>query len=241
MARTFTPQDFVSIPRGDASRTHTLILQVVAHTRGVEAALNAQGLALPTFLLRALARLEAAAEALYQELGKAPPPPGADRKGADLALDHAWGALKAGIDAWLALPTSTQPKMRELQDAVRTLLQQVFPDGLRFLAEDYYTEYNHSSTKLDLLAGKEATLLLTRLSFDGMVDVIHDAHRAYAEALGLTDTVTATPSPELREKLDAATATLREYIVKVVAWSDPEEPGSAALSETLLTPMTQWP
>lgn len=241
MARTFSPQVFVNVPRGDAGRTHTLILQAVNHARVVQANLAHEGHAMPPLILRALDRLELLAADLYRALSTEPDPPGADRKGADQALDHAWGAFKAALDAWLVLPTANQPRMRELQDAVRSLIQEVFPDGLRFLAEDYYTEYHESSKKLDLLARKETTLLLTRLSLDGMVDVIQDAHQTYAEALGLSNTVPAPTVPAVREKLEAANASLREYIVKVVAWSDPLEPGSAELSETLLTPMTQWP
>jgi hypothetical protein len=81
---------------------------------------------------------------------------------------------------------------------------------------------------------------ITRIGALALVDAIKDAQDAYGKALGVTTSKPPETSPELRAKRDAALDALKEYIVKVVAWADPLEPGSEALSEALLAPIEAW-
>ena len=66
-----------------------------------------------------------------------------------------------------------------------------------------------------------------------------DTDLQYGEVMGIT-TPKTEEVPEVRERFTKLRAAIRDYVIKTVAYADPEVPGSAALSEELLYPLTNW-
>lgn len=235
MSRSFTLADLVSLPVVDAYRMLNLCTQLIASAR----ALLGRGEVVPEGLVRSLARLESAHQALFATLSASPGAAPPDTKGADQDLDHAWGSLHAVIRGYADMPAKSAAAAALKADA-QALLALLFPTGLAFLKEDYLTEHAQSGAKLALLAAEERAPVLHRLGLGPMLLNLNAAQEAYGAALGLTAPITPPPSPQVREKLDALRHASRDFLVRAVAVNDPEIPGSAELSAALLQPATTW-
>lgn len=232
----YTAQSIVNLPRLSAADTQVLVTELLTVATGQEQALSSSNQTFPTSISRAKTRLTTA----YQELAIALVPiPAADsqvKKSADLILDRAWSALHDLVTAWTKLP---EP-LNQYTDKVASLDALIFSEGLAFLNLDFKSEWQQSQSRLDAIAaqGHQQTLAL----IGGLVFLEHirRAHADYGQVLGITAVKTEENSPAVREKMYATQNALRDYINKVVAWADPEEPGSEALAEALLAPVCAW-
>ena len=235
MPRSFALTDLVSLPPVDAYRMLNLCTQLIASAR----ALPPGGPGLPESVVRSLARLESAHQALFVVLSASPAAAPPDTRGADLDVDHAWSSLHAVIRGYADMPAKNAAAAA-LKAEAQALLTLIFPTGLAFLKEDYLTEHAQSGTKLALLEAEERAPVIHRLGLGPMLRNLMEAQAAYGAALGLVEPVPQAPSPQVREKLDALRHASRDFLVRAVAVNDPEIPGSAELSAALLQPATTW-
>jgi hypothetical protein len=72
-----------------------------------------------------------------------------------------------------------------------------------------------------------------------LLDQLLTAHQAYGQSLGIT-AEGQDPNVGLREPLLAFNRYLRAYVVAVTAHTDPDDPTSGALADTLLAPLHRW-
>lgn len=72
------------------------------------------------------------------------------------------------------------------------------------------------------------------------MDTLKAAHEAYGVALGITQPIQTEFDPKLRQNRLNVISAMKVYAFKVLAYADPEEPGSETLCSTLLRPLTLW-
>jgi len=233
MARTYTIQDMVALPK--LSSSDAVVLATQLGTAFVELErLATQSAPLPQNLQRAFARMEAARETLEAALAPIPYNSQAARA-ADGALDDAWGACSDWLTGWARLPLSRQPLANEIAELHRTL----FGDGLRFLLLAYRNQWQESKSRLEILNQEPNRAILARLGGEAFLSHLLEAQSAYGEALGITTPVLVTP-PEIREYLAALQLALKDYVLKVQATIEPDDSSTAERAETLLNPLLTW-
>ncbi|MFS8069478.1 MAG: hypothetical protein ACMG6S_24200, partial [Byssovorax sp.] len=69
---------------------------------------------------------------------------------------------------------------------------------------------------------------------------ITEAQEAYGRALNITVPVEVEATGEVRARLVAALAAVRDYVNRVAAYAEPDVPGSDELAEALLLPLSVW-
>ena len=65
-------------------------------------------------------------------------------------------------------------------------------------------------------------------------------HATYGAAAGVTQVAPEIDAPKVRAALDALTAAMRRYVVRVASSVDESSPRSEARAEALLKPITTW-
>jgi hypothetical protein len=235
MARIYTPQVLLILPRLNAPYSYILC------TRMVTAASSQQdaGQVLPDFLLRPLARLTSATQALGLALQLEPPGEASATREADAAFDDAWGGLYDFLSACLKL----RPGLNPDPAGTRALMDFLFPEGTSFLTKKYLEEWQESQARLDALfdpANKSYLDTLATLGGQLQLTNVQQAHAELGQVLGITTVLPAQPSSRVRETMLEALDKLRVYACKVVAWPDPDVDGSQALADALIEPLASW-
>ena len=155
-------------------------------------------------------------------------------RAADRALDDAWAAFQSWLLGWIQLPEVAHARVPEAKALYRSL----FPKGLQFTTLDFKDEWTQSQKRIDLIF--EHTL-------DGLVDALGGrpfltnlvaAHRAYGEALHITESGTG-PEPDalVRRALQETRIAIRDYVVQVAAMIRREDINSIAEAARLLGPV----
>jgi hypothetical protein len=230
MAREISIGKMVSLPRLNGSSALALAEQLLTMAE------SRKGEGLPTFIERPRARLETAKSALKEQLKPQEEADSSAKTAADRAVDDAWRSLSGWTGAMAGMPDGSF----EGQDRIRALHAMLFGEGLSFIALSFREEWTQSETRLKAIADSGYEGLIEGLGGAPFLKNLKDAHNRYGEALGIKAPVAAEEAPEVRENLDRLTSRMKEYVVKVAAWADPEEPGSPALTDALLTPLVQW-
>lgn len=226
MSRSFDAQSIIVLPRLDAASAVALGTALGAAARG-------QHLAKPVHA--ALEALLHKTEALEQVISSthAAPPAAADRVQADLAEDAAFGALFDWLNGWARLPGAPEAEQ------ARSVLT-AFPDGLAFTQLKYPLEWADADALLKKLDSDHAGAIAA-LGGQRMLDVLRRTHAAYGKALGVTKAAAPPPAPiNLRAPLDACTATIRRYVLKVAGQVDEADSATVALRDALLAPLSNW-
>ena len=228
--RSFTPDDLVVLPRLDAN-------EAVALASSLATAAEAEG-PLPAALTATLAKVTEAAAALTGELGPASVNTGRPDLGvADRAEDNAVGALEEFLSAWSRLPSDVEGAAVAVN-----LYATLFGDaGLGFLklkaraewaqVEARLKQFDHDRSLASNLASLGGTPFLTHL---------RAVHADYGVAAGVTQVAAPIDAPKVRAALDALTAAMRRYVVRVASSVDESSPRSEARAEALLKPITAW-
>jgi len=164
---------------------------------------------------------------------------------ADRSLDACWTALHDWLAAFAKLPEGIAA-----QAEASALLTQIFPDGLSFILLPYEGEWEHSERRLAQLidasggaaAPPEMGDRVRKLGGGVLVEAIAAAHAAYGKALGLPRPPgeRAGGAPGVAAALDAFTATLRLYAVKVTGHVEIDDPKTAELASLLLGPLLNY-
>lgn len=230
MAREYIIQDLISLPRLNGSAAVALAeqLSTIADAE--------QGAGLPLLVERPLGRLRSAILALKEELE----PELEDNSGAKVAADRnedrAWRSLSDWVGSLAGMPDGSFPEL----DQVRSLHSLAFSEGLSFLVLPYIEEWTQSETRLNLIAEEGYEPLIVKLGGTPLLDNLKAAHKHYGEVLGITSPVTAQESSALQKRLRQLISDMKEYVFKVIALAETDEPGSEALSAALLLPLTAW-
>ncbi|MFO0762163.1 MAG: hypothetical protein U0359_37335 [Byssovorax sp.] len=156
----------------------------------------------------------------------------------DEGLDLCWTALFEWLTGFSKLPDGT-PQAEE----ARTLLAELFPEGLGFLRLPYEIEWSESEGRLLRIAEEPLGDRIRALGGQPFLDALGAAHRDYGKVLGLRRKA-AGKAPavhaSVQEALAAFTAALRAYAVRVTAQVEVEEAETATLANALLEPLLTW-
>jgi hypothetical protein len=235
MARTFTADDFVSLPR------NLSVPAALALGASLESAAEAAG-PLPATLAKSRQRLQGALASLKgaaTSAGRGPDAPyGPEAIAADTNLDACWSALHGLASAWLRLPLAESDPART---AARRALELLFPEGLRFTQLAYALEWAESERRLERLQAEKLEEPLHLLGAERFVRALRDAHEQYGKVLGITEAKAATkPDGSLLPLLQGFASALRTYVLKVSAHVEDDDESSRALAATLLAPLAAW-
>ncbi|MEZ4301835.1 MAG: hypothetical protein R3B70_43270 [Polyangiaceae bacterium] len=154
---------------------------------------------------------------------------------ADRAIDNAWEATFLWLSAFCRLPDAASAHI----PAARTLFAQIFPDGTAFTRLPYKVQFAESQARLDAIANEGHEETFAVLGGSAFLAELYRTHKAYEAAL--KPLLELDDDPRNRhEELAAAMSALRQYVSRVVSFSDPDLAGSEALSNALLAPLSRW-
>lgn len=229
--RDFSPKSLIVLPRLSAAQTVILITMVIA---AAETFVQKSG-PLPLSIERPRKRLVTALAALGALVS---PDSDADSPVAvaiDRRLDRAWSALMDFLSAWQKIPSSKHPN----PERGAHLFDLLFAKGLAFTKIRFRLQWQESQARLEAVDRENHEATIVQLGGKVFLDEVREAHAAYGKVLGVTE-----PAPEedvkIRTLMEAAQDMLRDYLAKVEAYADPEEPGSAELAEALAEPVRSW-
>ncbi|WP_437478983.1 hypothetical protein WME75_31755 [Sorangium sp. So ce1014] len=237
MARSFTSQDLVALPRLNAAESVVLATELITVADARERRLKPKKL--PEAIGRSKGRLVAAVatlEALTRPQGGDPVETKTKPK-ADRLLDGAWSATFDWLGGWCKLPPERNPSLDEAKDLFKIL----YPDGLSFTRLPYKLEWKESKARLDALRGARHDRTFKKLGGEGFLAHLEEAHEAYGRALHITaPKPESAPTGDVRAAFMATLAGLRDYATRVAAHADPDVPGSEEVSAALLEPLAAW-
>jgi len=237
MSTSYTAQEFVSLPVLNARSTAVVMTELFTAADAQSQQLAREDQCLPTSISRALGRMRSCYSALEAVLlPYLPATDPQDAREADLKLDRAWSALNDLLAAWGKLEAPFNPD----PDGVAALKKLLFVDGLSFILVDYKSQWQESDSRLTALNTSVYQETLSRLGGMPLLENLRQAQDRYGLTLGITQVKVPENTPAVGEKRVDAHAALRDYVTKVVAWIDPEEPGSEALADALLAPLVAW-
>lgn len=232
MARTFrsySAASLVQLPRLDKSSAQALGTQTITVARGKE---------LPFGVKDALEALDSALQNLNQTAVLRLPILAEDAnlaRAKDSQIDAAWSGIYSFLEGWAKHSWLPQAEV------ATNLLNQIFPDGLRFLQLPFKLEWAESNTRIVLIGGAQLDSAFQGLGGGPLLESLRLAHKEYGEALGITEWVeTTTETASLREAMDLLVDALRDYVVKVSASVSKRDPKTAELADQLLAPIVQW-
>ncbi|WP_437934279.1 hypothetical protein [Sorangium sp. So ce341] len=236
MARSFTSQDLIALPRLSSAEAVVLATQLLTTADVRQKELKQREL--PPSIRRSKGRLEAALRTL--EAVTRPQGAAAGTKSkviADRAVDNAWSAALDWVSAWCKLPPERNPHREE----VLQLHELVFKDRLNFTKLPYKVQWKESKDRLDAIAAGRHDKTFKKLGGEVFLTHLQEAHEAYGRALHITaPKPEEAPAADVRGALQAVLAAIRDYATRAAAHADPDEPGSEALSAALLEPLATW-
>jgi len=191
----------------------------------------------PALARGAHARLKRAVTALGAALAAVAPKQGYSPEAvrADTTLDACCSALFHWLDGWARLPEAPEAA------SASAVLKDIFPKGLDFTQLVYPDQWAESESRLQRIVKLGHDKTVRALGGTAILERLQSAHKAYGLVLGIT---TAPEAPERNEAarrapLDAVLDALREYVLKVAAQAEKDDPASEALRDRLLAPLTE--
>lgn len=225
--RSYDAQDIISLPPLSATGA-------VALGQGLLTAAKAQT-KLPELISTRLSAFELAHTAVTQAVTKKPQQPSDPlrTRTADQQEDRAWGAFHDWLNAWSRLQ---HPEA----DQARAMYAVLFPTRLKFTRLPYQLEWAEAETRLNRIASDNFDPEIEKLGGKLLIQQVRDAHTAYGEALGITAEGQDPNAIAIREPLQAFTTALRAYVLAVAAHTDPNDPTSVSVTNSLLAPLHKW-
>jgi hypothetical protein len=221
--------DLIQLPRLNAPEAAGLLGEMLSAASSVGP--------LPAGIERSRQRLGAAYAALEGAItGVSVRAGDVDRqREADRAIDNAWEATHLWLSGFCKLPVDANAHV----PSARALFSQIFPDGVSFTKLPYRVQFSESQARLDSIANEGHEETFAVLGGSSFLAELYRTHKGYEEALRpllALDEDTKTRNEELAAALQA----LRQYVSRVVSFSDPGISGSEALSNALLAPLSRW-
>lgn len=220
----------VSLPMTNADELLSLVTTMLTIAREVD---------IPS-ARKARARLEAAGAELGRLLGeqlKASGQPVAQgsRKAIDVAADRLWSAFEAWLDGWARIDDG-DPLAARAEELYRV----IFGAGLGFLTVRMPVQWAESQKRLDVLLAAEVRALVEALGGARFLQRLPVVHAEYGAAIGITRVAAPPPSPvRVAEAFEQARNTLRDYLAKVTASVEPDEPETEAAARRVLQPLME--
>jgi hypothetical protein len=234
VARTYTSKDLIQLPRLSGREVLVLVAQLETTLSAVKK--ESKPKALPATLVRSMARLKEAAAGLAAGLSPQAEGDTMAKRRADQVLDSAWSALYSWLSGWCLLPEGVNPRLAQAC-ALRDLL---FAGGLGFTQFRYKVQWQESEARLAAIDEHGYDEVIKKLGGAAFLDHLRAAHRTYGEVLHITRPLPQRTDTDIRTRLLATLDAVRDYATRVAAVADPDEPGSAELSDALLRPLTAW-
>ncbi len=221
--------DLIQLPRLTAAEAAGLLGELL------HAAANVGPL--PAGIERSRQRVATAYAALERAItGIAVGAADADRqREADRAIDNAWEAAFLWLSGFCKLPEAANSHVT----AAHALFAQIFPDGITFTRLPYKVQFAESQARLDSIANEGHEETFAVLGGSSFLAELYRTHKAYEEALKPLLEIDDDPRNR-NEELAAALPALRQYVSRVVSYSDPGLAGSEALANALLAPLARW-
>ena len=230
MSRDTSIKSVVRLPRTTKISLVALAWQMLC------AASAAVGDGLPLFIERARKRLSDRLEAFKSVAQRRELREPCTKVQLSRSLSVAWGALSAWIVGMIGMPEEGAPPDLPV---LRTLHTLIFADGLMFLKSTYREKWLQSEERLKAVDA-EYKQAINNCGGAAFLAPLREAHQSFGDQLGFTAPLEADDTPEARKHFEDLSLALRTYICKVIAYADPEEPGSEELTQTLLVPLAQW-
>jgi hypothetical protein len=225
--RSYDAQDIISLP--PLSATGAVALGQALLTAG-----KAQT-KLPELVSARMSALDLAHTAVSQALTQKPQLPSDPQRtrSADQQEDRAWGAFHDWLNAWSRLQHPDA-------DQARAMYAVLFPTRLKFTKLPYQLEWAEAETRLNRIASDHFDPEIEKLGGKLLIQQVRDSHAAYGEALGITAEGQDPNGVAIREPLQTFTSALRAYVLAVAAHTDPNDPTSVSVTNSLLAPLQKW-
>ena len=225
-------RDFITLPPLGEAGTLTLIDELEAVLKSTSSA--------PEDVVAAMQRLLEASATLQKDIAtreRAGSSADPRARAADRAVDDAWGAFQHWLLGWTRLPEGAHPLLAD----ARGIYAALFPKGLQFLMLDFKDQWNESKQRLDHLREGDLESIVTQLGGEAFLEVLHECHLKYGEALQITARRGGGP-PEadalVRHSLDASHMALREYVAQVAVTVRRTHQDSIERARVLLLPLS---
>lgn len=235
MTRELTVENAITLPRLDATSAVALGQEILLTGKQIKT--------LPKFISNTFARLEtdhqALQKAMQASLGAGNSINTNQAREADRAEDNAVAALFDFLAAWARLPET----LTESSDA-NHLIRVLFPQGLKFLNLSYKLEWAEVEARLARIKQDKLDEIIKQLGGAPFLKHLQTVHATYGQVLGMTSLKAneedLTTTAVVREPFQRFLATLRSYVLKVLAYQDETQPDTFELSEQLLRPINEW-
>jgi len=234
MSRSFTAQDLIQLPRIGAAEAVVLVTQLL--TAAATEAKAAEGSSLPPPIERSRQRLIVANVALNEVVAPQVTGDTQVKRKADRWIDSAWSAGYDWLSGWCKLPPAKNPHL----PAAQALMALIYPDALAFTKLPYRVEWQQSKSRLEAIAREGHEKTFEHLGGKAFLANIIEAQEGYGVALNITVPAAFEATGEVRIKLTAALAAVRDYVNRVGAYAEPDVPGSEELATALLLPLSVW-
>jgi hypothetical protein len=143
-----------------------------------------------------------------------------EKRQADIAIDNAWSALHARLEAYASLPAPHWPRASRAAE----LLASLFPDGLSFLSLPYSDEWAEGEKRLERITHAGLARDLDELAGMEFLAEVKRAQQRYGEVLALRKPSDRKLPGDLTDPLRALGRAVSNYALQVIATND----GSAA-------------
>lgn len=133
----------------------------------------------------------------------------------DMAADNAWSCSHGRLETYTHLPADSYPRAAR----ARALLDQLFPEGLRFTQLEYGAQWVEAESRIQILSADRGRLRteLAELIGEDFVTELFQTHAAYGEMVGATRRRPLRARADLRELrlrlMEAAT----NHLIQLVA------------------------
>ena len=225
MARKLDPNNLVRLPYLDALATQSLGSAVLA---------AAADKTLSGPIADAVAQLKVAVDGLKAVAMDRIPNGDPAARAADIKLDAAWSALHGLLIGWSRLPDHPRAEL------AATLLDVLFPDGLRFTRLPFRLEWVESTNRLGMIDERGFAEQIEQFGAADILTQIRQAHAHYGEVLSISAAHPPVPTIGIREARTAVMKALRLLVVRVQGAVTAQDQSSAALARDLLAPIETW-
>src|SRR5215471_17719356 len=199
MSRTFESNNLVHLPTLDARAAQAVGSAVVA------AAANKT---LPDPVAEALAEVKTAVDILEATaMKRLPSGENLAARSADRDLDAAWNAIHG------LLRSLTRVSDRPRADQATALLDDLFPNGLRFTKLRFELEWVESQNRLKMIDERTFAPQLEQLGGATLLAQLRQAHAHYGEVLSIITARTPEDGISIREAWSAVMKALRQFVV----------------------------
>ena len=234
MSRSYTSQNLIQLPILSAAEAAVLVTQIL--TAAATEAKAAKSKELPPPIERSRTRLTIAHISLNEVVAPQVAGDTQAKRRADRWIDGAWSASFDWLSGWCKLPAEKNPHL----DQANALMALVFPDGLAFTKLPYRVEWHESKVRLEAIEREGHDKTFKQLGGAAFLANIIEAQAGYGTALHITTPAPVEATGEVRVRLLAVLAAVRDYVNRVSAHAEPDVTGSEELAEALLMPLSEW-